>query len=160
MTESDNKAPPKHGHEHDRLSVFLGDWRAEGKSYGGPDQAMDDPKSKAEPWTSAHTGRWHTGEFFLIQDEKAVIGFNPFDTISFMGVDAGTGHYFARTFENHGFYRHYDLAVDGQVWTLTGESERARITFSEDNRTQTIMWEWYRDTKWLPLCDRIAVRVT
>ena len=33
-----------------------------------------------------------------------------------IGVDADTGHCFARTFENHGFFRHYDVhltAVSG-----------------------------------------------
>ena len=40
------------------------------------------------PWKSTHTGRWHTGEFFLIQDERAVTGTAPFDTLSIMGWDA------------------------------------------------------------------------
>ncbi|WP_309672281.1 hypothetical protein [Gemmatimonas sp.] len=55
-----------------------------------------------------------------------------------MGVDADTGHYFARTFENHGFYRHYDVHFDRRLWSITGERERARIEFSEDGNTQTI----------------------
>jgi hypothetical protein len=75
-----------------------------------------------------------------------------------MGADAKTGRYFVRSFENHGFYRHYDLAVQGQVWTLSGDFERARIEFSADRRTQTIAWEWRPGERWLPLCDRIAVR--
>jgi len=146
------------GDQHDALAVFLGRWRAEGKSYGSPSQPDDDPKSAAEPWLSTHTGTWHTGEFFLVQDERAIIGANPFDTLSVMGVDAKTGRYFARSFENHGFYRHYDVAVDGRVWTLTGETERARTEFSADGRTQTISWEWRPQDRWLPLCDRRARR--
>lgn len=158
MTTSDNEAPPTRGDQHDALAVFLGRWRAEGKSYGSPSQPDDDPKSAAEPWLSTHTGTWHTGEFFLVQDERAIIGANPFDTLSVMGVDAKTGRYFARSFENHGFYRHYDVAVDGRVWTLTGETERARTEFSADGRTQTISWEWRPQDRWLPLCDRRARR--
>ncbi len=85
-------------------------------------------------------------------------GANPFDTLSIMSVDPKTGRYFARCFENHGFYRLCDLAVDGRVWTLSGDTERARIAFSADGRTQTITWEWRPGDRWLPLCDRIARR--
>lgn len=76
-----------------------------------------------------------------------------------MGVDAETGTYFARTFENHGFTRHYDVAKDGRTWTLKGDHERAVITFSEDAKTQVIVWEWKPGDRWLPLCDRTAVRL-
>ena len=40
-------------------------------------------------WTSTHTARWHTGKFFLIQDERAQID-GPFDTLSVMGWDDDT----------------------------------------------------------------------
>jgi hypothetical protein len=39
-----------------------------------------------------------------------------------------------------------------------GETERARIEFSEDGRQQMITWEWRPRDQWLPLCDRVAVR--
>jgi hypothetical protein len=158
MTASDHEAPPTRGVQHDLLAVFLGRWRATGQAYGSPKQPQDDPKSAPETWTSTHVGRWHTGEFFLIQDERAIVGSSPFDTLSIMGVDLATGRYFARSFENHGFYRRYDAAVDGRIWTLTGEWERARIEFSADGRTQTISWEWRPKGRWLPLCDRVATR--
>ena len=158
MTPSKLIAVPVRGEAHQALAVFLGRWRAEGKSYGSPSQAVDDPKSGAEPWVSTHTGKWHTGAFFLIQDERATVGSNPFDTLSVLGYDADTGRCFARCFENHGFYRDYDVVGNGRVWVLRGEMERARIEFSEDGRTQTISWEWRRSDGWLPLCDRVARR--
>lgn len=158
MTTHVNQTAPTRGDQHEALSVFLGRWRAKGKSYGSPNQLADDPKSVAEQWTSTHTGKWHTGEFFLVQDEQAMTGASPFDTLSVMGVDATTGRYFARCFENHGFFRHYDVSVDGLVWTLTGERERARIDFSPDGQSQTITWEWRPKDRWLSLCDRIARR--
>ena len=153
----DNEAPPVRGPQHEALEVFLGAWRATGTAYGLPEHPSDDPKSKPSPWVSTHTARWHTGGFFLIQDELANPD-QPFHTLSILSVDARTGRYVARSFENHGFYRHYDVAVDGRIWTLTGESERARIELSPDDATQTITWEWRPKGQWLPLCDRIAVR--
>lgn len=154
-----NEAPPQRSAAHDALSVFLGDWKATGKSYGGPDQDPNDPKARPEERTSRHTGAWHTGEFFLIQDERAVVGGKQFDTLSIMGVDAATGQYFAHGFENNGFERRYVLQEEGRVWTLTGESERATITFSVDGRSQEIVWEWKPGERWLPLCERKATRV-
>lgn len=155
---STEQTSPKHSPEHDALEVFLGKWSAEGTSFGGTDQQGPDPRAHGVPWQSTHTGRWHTGQFFLIQDERARIDGQVFDTLSVMGVDAAAGGYFARTFENHGFYRHYRLNRDGDVWHLSGDTERASITFSDGNRRQVIAWEWKVDGKWLPLCDRTAVR--
>ena len=155
---TDKEGAPKRGDQHAALAIFLGRWRAEGKSYGGPNQPDEDPKSTSELWVSTHTGIWHSGDFFLVQDERAMVGGKPFDTLSVMGVDANTGSYFARSFENHGFYRRYDASVSGRVWTFTGSMERARIEFSADWRTQTIAWEWRPKDRWLPLCDRVAGR--
>lgn len=159
MTTKDSEATPVRSNAHAALSVFLGKWRAEGMSFGGTDQLGADPKANGVPWVSAHTTHWHTGDFFLIQDERARIGGKVFDTLSVMGVEPSDKGYIARTFENHGFYRHYDLSVTGRIWVLAGETERARTVFNADGDTQTITWEWLRDGKWLPLCDRVAKRV-
>ncbi len=158
MATRDSEATPVRGSAQDALSVFIGDWRAEGTSFGGTDQSGANPKANGVPWISTHSTRWHTGEFFLIQDERALIGGAAFDTISVLGLEADDNGYFARTFENHGFYRHYALSVDGRIWLLKGVTERAHTVFSDDGDTQTITWEWLRDGKWLPLCNRVATR--
>jgi Protein of unknown function (DUF1579) len=148
---------PKRGAQHHALEVFLGDWKAEGQSFGGPRQDAANPRGRPVRWTSRHSARWHTGGFFLIQDEHAEVD-GPFDTLSIMGWDDDTGSYFARTFENHGFYRHYEVTLAGKVWTVSGESERAHIVFSNDCNRQTIAWEWRPNGAWLPLCERVATR--
>ena len=150
---------PVRSAQHEALGVFLGNWTARGTSYGGTDQTGDDPKGNGAAWVSTHEGAWHTGSFFLIQNERADIAGSRFDTLSVLGVDPETGAYFARSFENHGFYRHYQMKRTSNVWTLIGDTERATTTFTDDNRTQIIAWEWKRGDAWLPLCDRIAVRV-
>jgi hypothetical protein len=158
MTQTNRPhSPPVRGRQHDALDVFLGDWKAEGLSFGGPNQDPRIPRANATDWRSTHRAYWHTGKFFLIQDERAQVD-GPFDTLSVMGWDDAAGRYFARTFENHGFYRHYDMAVEGKVWTIDGKSERARIEFSSDGRQQVITWEWRPQRAWLPLCDRVATK--
>ena len=158
MTTSHSQAPSTRDERHDALTAFVGRGRAEGNSYRVQGDPGDDPRGVAEAWTSTHTARWHSGEFFLVQDERALTGSEPLDTLSVLGIDAQTGRYFARCYENHGFYRHYDVDVDGAVWTFTGDTERARIEFSADGGTQTITWEWRPKDRWLPLCDRTAIR--
>lgn len=130
---------PKRGPQHDALEVFLGDWKAEGQAFAGPDQDARDPRRDPTRWTSTHNARWHTGKFFLIQDERAQVG-GLFDTLSIMGWEDEAGRYFARSFENHGFYRHYDVTFEGRVWTFSGKTERARIEFSENGEQQTVTW--------------------
>ena len=159
MAETPSTRPPKRGPAHAALEVFLGDWRAEGRSYGDSDPARNAARAKPTTWKSTHSGRWHSGQFFLIQDERAIVGNAPFDTLSIIGWDPERERYFARAFENHGFERCYDVAVDGRVWTFAGASERARIVFSDDGATQTITWEWRPEEGWLPLCDRIATKL-
>lgn len=158
MTTEQGQAAPVRGPAHEALSAFLGTWEATGTSFGGTDQGGDDPKANGVPWVSTHEAHWHTGGFFLVTDERAFVDGAVFDTLDVMGVDAETGEAYAQGFENHGFARRYAVTREGQVWTLTGERERARIEFSEDGRTQTIAWEWRPEGRWLPLCDRVARR--
>lgn len=134
--------------EHRALAVFVGDWSAEGTSYGADQTGF--------PWRSVHTARWHSGEFFVVQNEHAN---GPFDTMSFLGWDADRQAYFSWSVENHGFAREYRVAVDGDVWTLSGEQERATITFSDDGRQQTHHWEFRAEGEWVTLCHRVATRV-
>jgi hypothetical protein len=152
------QTPPKRGAHHDALDVFVGEWKAEGQSFGGPHQDARNPRGNPTRWTSTHEARWHTGKFFLIQNECAEVG-GPFDTLNVLGWDASARRYFARTFENHGFYRHYEVTVLGKIWTISGETERARVEFSADGQRQTITWEWRQNNEWLPLCDRVATKL-
>lgn len=150
--------PPQRSADHDALAVFCGKWTARGTSYGGTDQTGDDPKANGEAWVSTHECVWHTGKFFLIQDERADIAGKRFDTLSILGVDENRS-YFSRGFENHGFYRNYKVTRDGATWHFDGPTERATVIFENKDRRQVWMWEWKPKDAWLPLCDRVAERV-
>ncbi len=161
--DHETSTPPKLGAEHHALEAFIGRWQAEGWSYGDPKQNADRPKALRERWLSTREARWHTGNFFLVQVENAVVGpagSPPFDTLSIMGVDPQTGHAFVRSFENHGFARLYDVRRDRTLWTFSGATERARIEFSHGGDRQAHVWEWLHAGRWLPLCERVAVRST
>lgn len=135
--------------EQKALSVFLGDWSAEGTAYGAD--------GTGAAWRSVHSARWHSGGFFVVQDERAN---GPFDTVSFLGWDPQRGTYFSWSIENHGFSREYRLRQDGNTWRFDGATERATVLFSDDGRTQTHHWEFKPEKDWIPLCDRTASRVS
>lgn len=134
--------------EHKALQVFIGDWIGEGTAYGAD--------SQGGPWRSVTSAQWHSGEYFVVQDERAN---GPFDTRAFLGWDSDRGTFFSWSVENHGFCREYLLSNDGSVWTFTGDKERATVTFSDDGRTQTHHWEFRPEGEWITLCDRVETRV-
>ena len=144
--------------KHEALAVFLGKWTAHGTSFGGTDQTGDDRKANGQVWVSIHEACWHTGKFFIIQDERADIAGDRFDTLSILGVD-DDGSYFSRSVENHGFYRNYNLTREGDRWQFDGATERATVVFEDGGKRQVWTWEWKPEDAWLPLCDRVAERV-
>ena len=149
---------PRRGPEHDALAAFIGEWHAEGKSYAIA-QSKTDPRGSVERWVSDETFEWLPGKFFVLQRWKAMTGENAFDGLAVIGYDAERRRYVTRSFENHGFFREYETRVDGDVWTFTGERERARVEFTDGGKTQAISWEWRPEgDEWLPLCDRTARR--
>jgi hypothetical protein len=138
--------------------MFLGRWTARGSSYGGNYQNGGNPTANGEPWLSTHDAYWHTGQYFLVQDERADINGARFDTLSIMGMNED-GTYFARSFENHGFYRNYSVDRNEDLWTLTGDQERATVRFEAGGTRQIVTWEWKQSGRWMPLCDRCAIKV-
>src|SRR3569833_1606750 len=104
--------------KHAALAVFLGHWTSEGTNYTG---------DKKSPWHGMVSARWHTGEYFVIQDERAN---GPFDTHSIMGWDQDENRYFARTIEKHSNNHNNTQEDSNNVWTFTGKTERARYEFN------------------------------
>ena len=145
-----NPQLPVRGVEHDRLAEWVGEWRAQGTSF-----AAD---GSATRWQSEESVEWLPGRFFLLQRWNEHGAKEPFIGTSVIGFDPPAG-YFIHSFENHGFYRRYDMTVEGSVWTISGATERARIEFTEGGKTQLIRWEFKPAETWQPLCERIALRV-
>jgi hypothetical protein len=147
------------GAAHARLSVFIGRWHVEGKSYA-VGQTKDHPRSAVEKWLSDETYAWLPGEFFVIHTWDAKTGASPFKGTEIIHHDACTGYYVTRSYENHGFIRDDVTSVDCNTWSFSGDTERAHVEFTDSGKTQKIAWEWRKPgEEWLPLCDRVASRV-
>lgn len=150
---------PKRAAPHERLQIFIGKWHAEGKSYAAG-QKKQNPRGVKEKWLSDESFEWLPGQFFVMQRWDAMTGANAFQGIAIISWDDTNKHFVTRSYENHGFVRDYLTSVDGETWTFTGETERARVEFADGGDTQKIAWEWRQiGEDWLPLCDRVAKRV-
>ena len=64
---------PKPTAAHRRLEVFIGDWHAEGTSYGDGQDAAD-PRASGVPWTSDESYEWLPGSFFVLHRWDAQLG--------------------------------------------------------------------------------------
>ena len=125
MPDKATAKPAKPGAAHEKLNVFIGKWHAEGDSYAAG-QSKSDPRGAVEKWVSDESYEWLPGKFFVIQNWDAKTGANPFKGTAIISHDADTGNYQTRSYENHGFIRDYVTKVDGDTWTFSGDTERAR----------------------------------
>lgn len=144
---------------HRLLNIFIGDWHAEGTSYGDG-QDTRQPRASGVPWTSDESYEWLTGQFFVLHRWEAMAGKRSFKGAEMIGYDEAEGGYFTRMFDNAGNHPEYRASVKGDVWTFKESQTRATVVVHADGNEMNYKWEWKNgDSAWLPLCDRIARRL-
>lgn len=123
-----------------RLDVFVGEWAVEATFPG--EQPPEAPPARVR-------FEWALGGQFLLQRTEVSVPEVP-DSLSIVGVDAGTGGYTQHYFDSRGVARLYAMSLEGGVWTLTRESpdftplhfrQRFVGTFGADGNTITGAWE-------------------
>ena len=91
----------------------------------------------------------------------AQLGTRDFKGAEVIGCDKAEGGYFTRMFDNAGHHPDYRASVEGDVWSFTEAQTRATVTVDRGGNRMTFNWEWKNDgKKWLPLCDRVAVKTS
>lgn len=142
-----------------KLHVFIGKWHAEGQSYAEKQQ-VGNPLASAVPWTSDESYEWLQGNFFILHRWDAKIGNSIFVGTEIIGYDEKEGGFFTHFFDNAGFHPNYKATVNGNIWNFTSPSSRANIIVDDDKNRMTFNWEWRKEgNDWLPLCNRVAIRV-
>ena len=139
MTSTLKPKQPKPTAAHKRLEVFIGDWHAEGTSYGDRQDAAD-PRAAGVPWTSDESYEWLPGNLFVLHRWEALAG--EFKGAEIMGYDEAEGGYFTRMFDNAGHHPDYRASVDGDVWSFTEAQTRATVTVQDGGGKMTFHWEW------------------
>lgn len=135
---------PDQGPSHRLLEAFVGTWKVEGVSNGS---SVPVESSGTEDY------RWLEGEFFLEYRWTRMYGKQKHSGIGLIGFDKAKDGYFTKNFDNLGYYREYETAIDKGLMTLKGETERATIGLNAAENNITIDWEFSKDGKtWSPLC--------
>ena len=125
----------------------------------GDGQIAAKPRAAGVAWTSDESYEWLTGNFFVLHQWDAQIGTRKFKGVEIMGYDAAVSGYFKRMFDNAGHHLVYRAGVSSRVWSLAEAQTRATVTVQDGGNRMTFKWEWKNGgRKWLPLCDRVAVR--
>jgi len=139
-----SEVKPERGAEHEKLAIFVGDWR--GKGTGG-----------GTPMTTRESYDWIEGKYFLQVRFDQEIARSSHIGLGILGYDSAAKAYRAQLADNLGYLRDYEVRADsGDVWRFLGERERATVTF-KDGR-MNVRWEHRPDGgDWAPLCEFDAI---
>jgi hypothetical protein len=144
---------PTLGAEHERMSVFIGRWMADGRTEAGTSGA-------SENMTQQHTYEWLPGGFHVLHRWAGHIGARESQGIEIIGYDASADAYEVHFFDSDGWARVYRARARDRVWTFTGTRERCAIMFADDGCAMTTHWDRSPDgVIWEPLCDVRATRI-
>jgi hypothetical protein len=159
VAETSQQKSRKAGPEHQRLNVFAGRWRTEGRTTptdGGP----------AMPIQSSDEYEWLPGGFFLIHRWSGRVGDVEVHGIEIIGYDATSGHYQTHFFDNDGNSGSEDLTVVDRTWTWLGtrvmgaEWHRCTSAVSDDGNTMRASHDRSPDgSSWTPWMDVTLHRV-
>jgi hypothetical protein len=147
-------SPRKQHSKERRLQIFTGRWGIEGIN------SLHAPAAPGAAILGEEIYEWLPGEYFLTHHWVRRMGEQSHKGVGVLGYDAGQNSYFSHTYDNLGFARQYLLEVTADTWTLTGDSERARIVFSIDGRSMEVNWEFTEDKKnWIPQSEWKATKL-
>lgn len=130
---------------HDRLDVFVGRWRTEGRQVGGTIGAE-------APIVAEDRYEWLNGHRFLIHRFTGRVGDADASCVEIIGYDEEREVYPVHTFYNAGNTNRWEYRVDGLTWTLTGEwsasgkTTPVRCTLEISAHGKTMKGTWQQST--------------
>ncbi|MFP5082080.1 DUF1579 family protein [Pedobacter sp. JCM 36344] len=140
--------------ENQKLNIFVGEWKAIGKSYAEGNSNGNLQVSLVD-MSSTETFEWILDDSFLIHHWNGHVGNAEFNGMEVLGFDILSQTYISSFFDNAGNSPTYKVTFQNNVWTYIGELQRATFKFSDDGKSMKTHWDWKKnpDENWLPLCD-------
>lgn len=156
-TKIQSSKSPEPSAEIRSLDVFVGTWKVEGKSYA-EGSSNENLRVSSVEMKFVQVGEWLPGGFFLVNRWDGHVGEAVFSGMEVIGYDAESQKYTSRMFDNGGNAPTYQISFLDNVWTYSGELQRATFEFSDDGNMMKTHWDWRKSTSenWLPLCDLTA----
>lgn len=91
---------------------------------------------------SVESFEWLLDGFFLHHRWDGHVGDAALKGMEVLGYDASSQTYCSRFFDYAGNAPTYQVTVRDNVWTYSGELQRATFEFSDDGNTMTTHWDW------------------
>lgn len=147
--DSEELVPEKRGPgtEVALLAPIIGRWQVVGEN------APTAPSAPASAVEGEESYEWMDGDFFILGRWSRTFDNGHHSGVSVLGYEPERGAVMIHNFDNLGYARDYQVAIDGKVWTLTGAHERATYSFAADGESFDARWEIASDRNgWQPLC--------
>lgn len=138
------------GPGHQRLTVFVGEWRLDGQVKAVPALGLTD----AGTVTYHHVNQMANGGFFLETRRTGRGTRGPVSELFVYSFNAATGTYRQDGYDNRGRVRSFTGTVDGLRWSFAGTNtnadgsvtqERFTLTYASDLSSATVRSEHSRD---------------
>ena len=146
--------------ELNKLNVFIGKWNVLGTSYA-EGTANENLKLSSLKMTSVETYEWILDDSFLLHHWDGKVGDSDFKGMEVLGFDKKNNLYTSSFFDNSGNNPTYKVSLKNNIWTYSGEFQKATFEFSDDENSLQVHWDWKKpdDENWLPLCDLKVTKV-
>lgn len=143
-----------------RLNIFIGKWDVSGTSYA-EGSAEENLKSSSVKLTSVETYEWILDNSFLLHHWNGKVGDSDFKGMEVLGFDKKNNLYTSSFFDNSGNYPTYKVSLKNNIWTYSGEFQKATFEFNDNENSIAVHWDWKKPgtEKWLPLCDLTATKI-
>ena len=138
--------------QHQRLEVFIGSWRTEGRTIA----------NDTAPAVTVHSSdvyEWLPGEHFVVHRWSGQVGDADVHGLEIIGDDREPGKYKTHFFDNDGNTGSEELSVRERTWTWLGRQvmgsswHRCTSVVSDDGKTMTARHEQSADgnawTSWM-----------
>jgi hypothetical protein len=139
--------------EHRRLAPFVGTWSVVGEN------ASAAPGAPNVTVTGEESYVWLPGGFFLLGHWDRRFENGRHLGINIIRYDQASGEYSSYNVDNLGYARTYRVRHEDDIWSFTGDWERATIAMQDDATRMIVGWERTEDgLTWAPLCHLEATR--
>ncbi|MBC7745795.1 MAG: DUF1579 family protein [Flavobacterium sp.] len=140
--------------ENQKLNIFVGKWKAIGKSYA-EGNSNENLQVSLIDMNLTETFEWILDGSFLIHHWNGHVGNAEFKGMEVLGFDILSQTYISSFFDNSGNFPTYKVTFENNIWTYIGELQRATFKFNDDGNAIKTHWDWKKNPNdnWLPLCD-------
>lgn len=130
---------PVSENEHKVLESVIGNWINEGHIVGTNEKILTSDRYE-----------WIPGKFFVLHKAYGLMGEVEVGGTEIIGYDQEKKEYYSTFYDSQGNINHDSITIKDNTWIWSGQSHRATVEFTENNKKQTVKHEHLdQDGKWI-----------